>query len=511
MTKKKSTSPPPPPSGPSSCLRDESRLEGFASEIKNPADHRTFLDLARKCLARGEPMTFQGARTGLAGGAVPQGGTAVGLGALDRPVALERGPEGFELLVQPGYTLAALRRDLARRKFDFISPGRASRAEKVLAEFQRGSYFWPPDPGEAAATLGGAASTNAAGPNAGFRGPAGGHIAGLNFLFSDGEERSVRRGEHVFREGALRLPDGRTLEAAPPALGLPPPADLTDILIGSQGMYGAVTGVRLRLSPAPAHVWGLVFFAGSEQKAAAFMELFLASPPEPLVSLDYLDKASLDVVAAMRRTASRLAEIPGLPETAGGAVLAEFQSMDEGLIEQASLAALRFCQEAGLDPDDSWALTDAETDKMRVLRHAVPEGLGGRLDRVRAKGCPALRMSTDFTVPGRGLGELLSEYRRDLEGGELSAVVFGHAKDNHLHVNIIPENDSQVVRAGELMRHWLERAKKARGGLFVEHGVGKLRRELFLEVESPERIAALRSLKKTMDPNNLFNPGNMFA
>ncbi|MDR0355179.1 MAG: FAD-binding oxidoreductase [Deltaproteobacteria bacterium] len=496
------------PKCPPSHLRDESRFQGVQAELKTPADHRALAELAVKSLERGQPMTFQGARTGLCGGCVPLAGQAVSLTLLDRPISLEETPEGFELRVQPGYDLASLGRDLSRRRFDFIS---AKVKAETLSAFRSRPYFWPPDPGERTATIGGLASTRAAGPGAHRYGSVAEHIAGLNFLMADGQERSVRRGRHFFRNGRMLLPGGQELAVDPSRLGLSEEADLLDLLIGSQGMYGLITSLDLKLAPAPAHVWALVFFLDSEEKAAALADVFLAEPLSPLVSLDYLDEASLKMVLSLRKTASKLLEIPPPPLGAAAAVLLEFHSNDESEIESAAAKALAGCQKVGGDPDQSWALTDAEAEKMRIVRHAVPEGLGGRLDQIRAKGYPVFNVASDFTRPGPSLTRCLAEYRRDLKAQNLEAVIFGHAKDNNLHVNILTENVSQTKRALELMADWLGRARETGGKLFQEHGVGKLKRELFAQAEKKETVDAWRTVKKTLDPHALFNPQNMLA
>jgi D-lactate dehydrogenase (cytochrome) len=422
-------------------------------------------------------------------------------------VALELNEQGFELLVQPGYRLSDLRRDLAIRRPALAGsqPGPAD-----LASFRTDEYFWPPDPGETSATMGGLAATRAAGPNRMSFGTAGDHITALSAILSDGQEHVIRRGIYTFGPEGLKLPTGGRLEVDPTLLGLAKGADLVDLLIGGQGMYGFISGLWLRLTKAPANVWALVFFPENEEGAAALIEKTLGDTPEALVSLDFLDLASLSMVADLRRSADKLAEIPEPPDSAGAAVLIELMADDENLIEEASEAILNNCQDVGCDPDLSWAMVGPETAKMHLLRHAVPEAIGGQLDVIRGNGFPAVKMATDMTRPDLPFGRCLSEYRRDIRETGLSAVIFGHAKDNHLHVNLLPSSQGEAQRAAELFVNWLKSSVKAGGELFLEHGVGKLKKDLLLACERPERIAALQAAKKALDPKRLFNPHNLF-
>jgi D-lactate dehydrogenase (cytochrome) len=341
-------------------------------------------------------------------------------------------------------------------------------------------------------------------------GTAADHVLALTAILHDGSEHLIRRGRHRFDRRKLALPTGRILETDPGALGLSGQADLLDLLLGSQGTLGAITSLRLALSPAPAHVWGLVFFLGAEEMAAGLVESLAEDPPAAMVSLDFLDWASLQAVKGLRRSASKLADIPEPPLSAKAAVLVELNAPEEGPVEEASGKALASCQLSGGDPDESWALVGPELEKMRTFRHAVPEAIGGLLDLARAGGFPAVKLATDHSRPGLGFGRCLAEYRRDLREAGLEAVIFGHARDNLLHVNFLPRDRDEARRARELCGHFLGLARAAGGELFLEHGVGKIKRDLFLAHERPERIRALREVREALDPDGLLNPGNIF-
>jgi D-lactate dehydrogenase (cytochrome) len=490
-----------------SFCRDESRFTGWAEAFSAPKSRQELLDVVGESLANGQPITAQGSRTGLCGSGVPLGGLLLSMSQLDQPVSLREGQSGpdcaFELIVQPGYSLASLKLDLWRRKFSCASIDPA-----LMESFRAQSLFWPPDPGENSATLGGIFSTNAQGPS-GFRyGPALGHIKALTIVLSDGCEYEISRGEEYFNGHNLKLPTGTVVNLDPFHLGLKPSADLIEVFGGSEGMYGIITSLTLVLSPRPNADWGLVFFFESEKIASLFIEQVLSDPPHSVVSLDFLDQASLHEVSKLKKIAAKLRDIPEPPGGAACCAIMELHSPDPGLIEEDALKLSQICQDSGGDVDQSWALADAEVDKMRTFRHAVPEALGGRLDQLRTAGLSLIKLAFDATLSGLPFSQALSQYRSDLEKAALTAAVFGHAPQNHLHINILAKDLSDYNKGLELFGRWLERSKQTGGELFSEHGVGKIKGGLFLDHERPERIAALKILKKALDPNCLFNPQN---
>ncbi|MDR1677451.1 MAG: FAD-binding oxidoreductase [Deltaproteobacteria bacterium] len=496
-----------PPPAHSPLLRDESRFQGWADDFVSPSDQRAMVELAGRSLERGQALTFQGAGTGLCGAGVPLGGLLVSTARLDKPICLNQTEEGFELWVQPGFKLSDLRSLLISKGLRSLT---SVPSPEIISTFRSKAYFWPPDPGETSATLGGLAATKASGPNRLRFGTVADHISALKAVFSDGQEYAIKRGRYLFKNKELLLPTGETLGIEPAFLGLSEEADLIDLLIGSQGMFGYISGLGLSLVPAPTTVWGLVFFLDEEKKACLLIDRILDNSPSALISLDFLDRASLNIIDDLRNSADRLAELPLPPPSAAAAVLIELMADDESQIEAASEEILKLCLEVGGEADDSWALVDSEVEKMHTFRHAVPEGLGGKIDAIRTSGFQTLKTAADLTRPDLTFYQTVSEFRRDLNEMKLSAVIFGHAKNNHLHVNFLPKNADEADRAAQLLGFWLERSKSAGGLLFAEHGVGKIKKALFLDHERAETIQTLKEIKKTFDPYGLFNPGNMF-
>ena len=108
------------------------------------------------------PLTAQGARTGLAAGASPQGGMILNLSRMNRILGIRRDENGrFLLRVQPGVTLIAVRKALRDKNFDVSGWDEESR--ETLKDVRAGALFFSPDPTEPTASIGGMASCNACG------------------------------------------------------------------------------------------------------------------------------------------------------------------------------------------------------------------------------------------------------------------------------------------------------------------------------------------------------------
>ena len=138
-------------------LFDESRTMGHADYIAFPANEAELAEVVRWCAERRIPLTAQGALTGLAGGASPAGGLILNLQRMNRILGLHRAENGtYYLRVQPGLRLAQLRRALLLKAFD-VSAWDESSLE-ALRDIRPGQLFFPPDPTEPTASLGGMAA-----------------------------------------------------------------------------------------------------------------------------------------------------------------------------------------------------------------------------------------------------------------------------------------------------------------------------------------------------------------
>ena len=461
-------------------LRDESRRSGSAEQIilaKSEED-------VRAALQSGSPVTIQGARTGIAAGAVPDGGLILNVSRMNAIGEVD----GDRITVQPGALLSEVRK-------------------KVEAAH----LFFPPDPTETSASLGGMMACNASGAMSYHYGPTRNWIQSLRVMLADGDTLTIERGQKA--DGlafSLTTNSGRELSGTLPVLNIPnvksaagyyikPDMDLIDLFIGMEGTLGVITEAELKLIPAPEFQQALCAFFPNEESALQFVR-FLRENLKP-VAIEFFGHNVLNLL----RTSDL--ELPDITEHLHTAVTFEFHHDAEEDI----LAAAEKMIELGAGEDDCWiADTPREIEVHKTVRHATPEAVNSLIDQ-RKKEHPGLtKLGTDMSVPDDCLEKVMQMYRADLTAAGLEHVIFGHIGNNHVHVNILPRNMDELAQGKELYLNWAEQVVAMDGSVSAEHGIGKLKVPMLGKMFGPGRIAAMREVKKLFDPAGILNPGNLF-
>jgi D-lactate dehydrogenase (cytochrome) len=518
--------PPHPPSPPlqavepdfTEYLRDESRLIGHADRIAFPKDEEQVRELLRRADEERTAVTVQGGRTGITGGAVPQGGLILNLSRMDRLLGVrwEEGRGSWLLNVQPGLPLEKLNAALASEEL----PG-------APASFRtEGPFFFPPDPTETGATLGGMASTNASGACSLRYGPTRRYVEALHLVLADGSLLALRRGMQRAHAGRFRLTidSGRTIEGELPRYRWPeiknaaglyvhPDMDLLDLAVGSEGTLGVITELELLLARRPARIWALLAFFLQEPAALRFMRAARAGIGGlQAAALEFFDRRSLALLAEQKRTNPAFAELPEVPEMAA-AIYVEYHSEQQPSEERAEgeLAAVAEALERfGSDSGKAWSAEgERELERLKLFRHALPEAVNLTIDRLRLQAPGITKLGTDMAVPAEALEPTLGMYHRDLDAGGFEHVLFGHIGDNHIHVNILPRTEEEYRRGRELAERWADQVTAAGGTVSAEHGVGKLKVELLRKMYGSDSIDEMRRLIELFNPGRRLNRGNM--
>lgn len=502
-------------------LRDESRYgPGRADGLYFPEDESEVAQILAEAQIKGVPVTVAGARTGLVGGAVPDGGVVLAMERMNRFLGLRQDAGGQWLVrLQPGVTLAQLRACLEAKDL----PGLA---ENILAAFRADplQYFYPPDPTEATAQIGGTVATNASGARSFKYGPTRAYVEGLRVVLPTGEVLDLQRGEvRVEAAGrvSLRLAEHR-LEVALPDYTMPavknaagfysrPGMDLIDLFIGSEGTLGVITEVELRLVPRPgAFLSGLAFFP-SEEAALAFIRAARTAKTVDPCSLEFFDSRSLQLLDAYRRQAGSPV-YPAFPSGSQAAVLFE-QPLPNREAEEEALAAWEvLLREHESSLEQTWAGLGAPAmERLRAVRHALPEAVNAVIARNKFT-CPAIhKVSTDLAVPDEALETMFHAYKEIYSALGLDYVIFGHAGQNHLHTNLLPRNEAELARAKEAALAVTRTAVSLGGTVSAEHGIGKLKRHLLPLLYGEEGVRQMRAVKLALDPAGILNRGNVFV
>jgi FAD/FMN-containing dehydrogenase len=426
-----------------------------------PADEAALSEILRAASDSGTPVTIAGAGTGVTGGRVPFGGWVVSLEKFNR------------LDVHPGYAICgagALLRDLH-------------------AKAQASGQFYPPDPTETGAAVGGNIATNASGSRSLKYGSTRRWVERLRVAFADGTIREFGRGEAIdFNPGSIPLPDVTKNTAG---YLLRPGMDWVDLICGSEGTLAVITEARVGLLPLPKAMLAGVIFFPSDDAALDVVDSWRG-----LRMLEYMDANSIGVLRA---------RYPEMPKEAAAVLLIEqeLESEDDPEVD----IWIERIEASGALAEASWfATTAADRERFRKFRHTLPELVN---DKVRRSG--ALKMNTDYAVPLARNREMLRYYRHRLEDEFPGRyVIFGHLGDAHVHVNLFSDPNNPR-HATEVLADLARKAVELGGTVSAEHGLGKRKAHLLSIQYAPEHLETMRAVKRRLDPRDILGRGTIWA
>ncbi|NLF27303.1 MAG: FAD-binding oxidoreductase [Clostridiales bacterium] len=505
-----------------SLLFDESRTMGRADFVALPRCEEEIVEAVRFCGANGVPLTAQGARTGLAGGASPEGGLILNLSRMNRILGIRRDAHGRVLLrAQPGAALLSVRKALSDKMVDVS--GWSAESLELFASVRAGELFFSPDPTEPTASVGGMASCNACGARSFLYGATRRHIHALRVVLADGRVAELERGRDRARGREFSIPcaDGTSLSGQLPDFDTPdikdagyffrPDMDLVDLFIGSQGTLGIVSELELILMPAPKLLSGVTAFFPDDECALSYVAAMKRFSPKP-ASIEFFDRDALALVERQKAETPAFRQLQELPENYCSAVYVEFNLGGEDELYPALERLSGVLAETGGDPENTWVARDSlELEKLLLFRHSVPETIDIHVEKNK-KNEPAITiLSTDMAVPDARFRELFDLYRRDLAGSGLMSLIFGHIGENHVHPNVLARNLDEYERGHALFEKWARAVREMGGTITAEHGAGKIKKPLLLILYGEERMRKLLDLKRALDPKGILGPGNVLT
>ncbi|MEQ1818655.1 MAG: FAD-linked oxidase C-terminal domain-containing protein [Terricaulis sp.] len=344
------------------------------------------------------------------------------------------------------------------------------RREELNVALRDKGLFFPIDPG-ANATIGGMASTRASGTNA------------------------VRYG--TMREAILSLrvvtPDGRDIRTARRARKSAAGYDLTRLMIGSEGTLGIITEVTLRLHGIPEQISSAVCsfetLAGAVDTVVQSIQLGI-----PLARVEILDDVQMKAV--------NLHSNLDYPERT--TLFFEFHGSEHAVKEQ--IATVGDLSRDNGGGEFRWSNLAEERAKLWKARHQA--FYAATAMRKGSIGWP-----TDVCVPIGRLAECINETKKDLEKASFPAPILGHVGDGNFHVIFVidPNSAAEHKEAEALNDRLVQRALDMDGTCTGEHGIGLGKQEWLVRELGEDGVDMMRSIKKALDPKNLFNPGKIFA
>ena len=341
--------------------------------------------------------------------------------------------------------------------------------KQLNEELKDKGLFFPIDPG-ADASLGGMAATSASGTMAVRYGTMRTVITGLTVVLASGE--IIKTGTRTKKTSAGY--------------------NLTNLFIGSEGTLGIITEIHLRLSPIPESIMSAVcHFPDIESAVLSAQEIIQYGIP--IARIEMLNKDQMEISIDY----SNLINMEKKPT-----LFFEFHGSE--LSNKESIEIAEEISKNNLGTDFKWAQSTEERNKLWQARHDVYYS-------VKAQGNNLKVYTTDVCVPISNLVECIKFAEEEIKNYNLRAPMVGHVGDGNFHTTILydpnKKDDYKMIR--DFSDKLIDKALSLDGTITGEHGIG-IQKKTYLMKQHPDSLPLMKALKKTMDPNNILNPGKVF-
>ena len=427
--------------------------------VARPGTVDEVIELLQRASSERTCVTPAAGQTSTTAASITDRGTLLSLRGLQRVIDIDCAAHTAR--VEPGVLVGDLRRACA--------------AEGLLLT---------PDPtSEEECSVGGAVACNASGARSLRYGATRPYVRSLRVALASGEVVTLRR---------------PMLEKN--TVGYALAHDPIDWFVGSEGTLGVILEVELSLLPLPESVTGLALAFADEAGALAFVAAARDDTTVHPRCLEFFDERAL----AIARSAD---DDPSWAQGAGA--LAYVEEVPPAGVEPALDEWLALAERHGAIVDDARVYEgEAALRDARRIRHAVPAHMNARGDSHRADG--GRKVSTDWAVPYRRLGEALQVARRLADdAGIEQAVAYGHAGNGHPHQNFIARNAGELATIEKVVEATLREVIAMGGTVAAEHGIGKLKRKWLPLQMSPLQVRGMQAIKRELDPQGILAPGNV--
>ncbi|WP_312223466.1 FAD-binding oxidoreductase [Rhizobium rhizoryzae] len=327
--------------------------------------------------------------------------------------------------------------------------------------------FFPIDPG-ANASIGGMTATRASGTNAVRYGTMKDNVLAMTVVTADGEE--IATGSRAKKSSAGY--------------------DLTRLFVGSEGTLGVFTSITLRLQGIPEKIGGGVC-AFPSVKAACDAVIMTIQMGIPVARIELLDEVQIRACNAYS----------GLSYEEKPTLFLEFHGTDQTVTLQSEQFSM-IAEECGGE-SFRWTADAQERAKLWKARHDAYWA-------ARALRPDLTILATDVCVPISQLADCVAATHADIIENDFLAPIVGHAGDGNFHLSILfnDKDPADVARVEAFVERLNRRALACGGTCTGEHGIGQGKMS-FLEEEAGPALGLMRTIKRAVDPKNIFNPGKI--
>lgn len=394
------------------------------------------------------PVVARGSGTGLVGAAVAvDGGIMINMSKMNK--ILEIDEENLTLTVETGVLLMEI--------------------SKYVEQFD---LFYPPDPGEKSATIGGNISTNAGGMRAVKYGVTRDYVRGLEVV----------------------LPNGNVLNVGGKVVKNSSGYSIKDLICGSEGTLGIITKAILKLVPLPKKAISLLVPFPSLDIAISTVPKIVKSKAAP-TAIEFMQR---EVILAAEEFLGKK-----FPDNSSDAyLLLTFDGNIKEEIEKSYEKVADICIEEG-----AYDVFIIDTDERK---EAVWSARGAFLEAVKASTTDM--DECDVVVPRNKVADFV-KYTDELQkefGIRIRS--FGHAGDGNLHVYILKddlEDNAWRSKLKSIFVRMYDKSIELKGLVSGEHGIGYAKKEYMAHQYGEEYLELMNNIKLAFDPKNILNPGKV--
>ncbi|HHV13326.1 MAG TPA: FAD-binding oxidoreductase [Clostridiales bacterium] len=391
------------------------------------------------------PVTPRGSGTGLVGSSVAmEHGIMLDTTLMNHVLELDE--DNLTVTVEPGVLLMEL-----------------------SAYVQERDLFYPPDPGEKSATIGGNISTNAGGMRAVKYGVTRDYVRGLEVV----------------------LPNGTVVEFGGKVVKNSTGYAMKDLMVGSEGTLGIITKAILKLIPLPKKAISLLIPFPSLEKAIRTVPMIIKSKSAP-TAIEFMQREV--IIDAEKYLGKKFPD-----NSADAYLLLKFDGNSTGEVEGAYESAAKICLEQGA--------LDILISDTAEREESIWKARGAFLEAI--KGSTTYMDEVDVVVPRSCVNDMVEYIHGLYKEVNIRIKSFGHAGDGNLHAYVLKDDLSEEEwekRMTAAMDKIYGKARELKGQVSGEHGIGFAKKSYLFESMDPVTVEIMCGIKKAFDPKNILNP-----